>query len=163
MDDLPSTSLMSINGREAANENSEDLGQKSAYEVVREGIEPPFPHVPAVPVAPAKFGALFAAALIALALGFGIGWSASGVKALGWKEYVAFYQALHTNGTLVHVNQSDVAKQDELDGVSAANGKTTPVEALNVSPEVEYKRGQVLGFQAAHWCNWHFSQAPANR
>ena len=45
------------------------------------------------------------------------------------------------------MNQGQTRQQDELNRVSAAIGKTIDVSALNVSPELDYKRAQILGFK----------------
>ncbi len=106
-----------------------------------------FPELPPVPQARIRYRAMFAAAVFALVLGFGAGWSTSGLHKLDWRDYVAAYQALYINGTLAHVDQTDAAKQSELSRVSAAIGKSIELATLNVSPELEYKRSQILGFK----------------
>jgi len=68
-------------------------------------------------------------------------------KASGWKDYVAAYQALYTNATLAKVEQSDIAKQQELTRVGAAIGKDMMISQLQVAAEIDYKRAQVLGFE----------------
>ncbi len=107
----------------------------------------PLPNLPAVPVTRMRYGIVAAAAVIALMIGFGAGLSTSSMNAPGWRDYVAAYQALYINATLAHVNQSPTRQQDELNRVSAAIGKTINVSALNVSPEVDYKRAQILGYK----------------
>jgi len=87
------------------------------------------------------------AASIALLVGFSVGFFTPGRSEVDWKGYVAAYQALYTNTTLASVNQSDPLKQRELARVSAAIGKTISAQQLMVSSEIEYKRGQVLGFK----------------
>lgn len=90
---------------------------------------------------------LVAAAALALAVGLGMGsWLATPAPP-GWAEYVAAYQALYSTGTLAHVDQDAATKQQELDRVAAAIGKTIPVETLEMFPEAQYKRAQVLSFE----------------
>ncbi len=115
-----------------------------------DGLASPDRRMPALPAAPQaqlRYGAIIAAAVVALVVGFGAGWSTSGIHKPDWRDYVAAYQALYINGTLAHVDQSDAAKQSELSRVSAAIGKSIKLGVLNVSPELEYKRSQILGFR----------------
>ncbi len=105
------------------------------------------PELPQVPQARIPYRAMLAAAVLALVLGFGAGWSVSGLHKPDWRDYVAGYQALYINGTLAHVDQTDAVKQRELRRVSAAIGKSIELATLNVSPELEYKRSQILGFK----------------
>ena len=107
----------------------------------------PMPNLPARPAVKMRYGMVAAAAMIALALGFGAGFSTSSMNAPGWRDYVAAYQALYINATLAHVKVDQSRQQDELNRVSAAIGKAIKVDALNVSPEVHYKRAQILGFK----------------
>ncbi|MCP5083965.1 MAG: hypothetical protein GY948_19935 [Alphaproteobacteria bacterium] len=107
----------------------------------------PLPDLPEVPVAKLRYGMMAVAAMVALVIGFGAGFSTSNMSTPGWREYVAAYQALYINATLAHVNQSQTRQQDELNRVSSAIGTAIRVDALNVSPEMDYKRAQILGFK----------------
>ncbi len=107
----------------------------------------PLPNLPVAAKAKMRPGLVAAAAMVALVFGFGIGLSTSSMSEPGWRAYVAAYQALYTNATLAHVDQPESRQQDELNRVAAAIGKTIDVSALNVSPEVDYKRAQILGFK----------------
>ncbi len=86
-------------------------------------------------------------AVVCMALGFAISSAFYHPAPPGWKEYVAAYQALYTNSTLSHVSQTEEAIVTELKRVSSAIGKDIKPSQLNVSEEVEYKRGQILGFE----------------
>lgn len=90
---------------------------------------------------------LIAASLVAVAVGFGAGFSTSELNQHDWRDYVASYQALYTNSTLNHVIPNPALQQDELTRVTAAIGKQIDVGKLNISSEVEYKRAQVLGYK----------------
>lgn len=90
---------------------------------------------------------LLLAAGLALVVGLGSGIMVSGLERPGWREYVAAYQALYSNVTLAHIEQTDAAKQAELTRVAAAVGKTVAVDTLQTMPEVEYKRAQILSFK----------------
>ena len=65
----------------------------------------------------------------------------------GWREYVAAYQALYTNATLASVEEDEAARRSELARVGAAIGLDLPLEALDASPAVTFKRAQLLGFE----------------
>ena len=99
--------------------------------------------------APSRISNLGIAAgfLIAAVIGFGVGSFDPQSQPKDWKAYVAAYQALYTNSTLVHVQADSIAQQDELQRVSAAIGKSINLSNLNIGPEVEYKRAQILGFE----------------
>lgn len=103
----------------------------------------PMPNVPAAPAAKMRYGLVAAAAMVALAIGFGGGFSTSRMSQPGWRDYVAAYQALYINATLAHVSQSPTRQQDELNRVAAA----IDLDTLNVSPEMVYKRAQMLGYK----------------
>lgn len=92
-------------------------------------------------------GVLALAAAAALVIGVSIGSWTSTPKLNGWTEYVAAYQALYSNSTLAHLDQSTPAKQAELTRVTAAINKTIPLSALESFMEVEYKRAQILSFE----------------
>lgn len=108
------------------------------------------PKLPSQKVAVAQSNSGFrnaiAASIFALIAGYGVGITTSQSQ-LDWRDYVAAYQALYTNSTLKNVALSDEAKQAELNRVAAAIGKTITIDKLNVSPQVEYKRSQVLGYE----------------
>ncbi|MDJ0614559.1 MAG: hypothetical protein QNJ29_12890 [Rhizobiaceae bacterium] len=129
-------------------------------EIDRESIVQGFNHIkPAKPINPAILEApanqnsasswrlAASVAVVCLAIGFGSSTLLTKSDEPGWIEYVAAYQALYTNSTLSSVNQSEEALVTELQRVSSAIGKDIKLEQLNVTEEVEYKRGQVLGFR----------------
>ena len=87
------------------------------------------------------------AASVALAVGVGIGAWLAAPKQPGWVDYVAAYQALYTNATLGHINQSPADLTSELERVSAAIGADLTVEQLSAIEGATYKRAQVLSFQ----------------
>lgn len=102
---------------------------------------------------------LSVAAGVALAVGLGLGgWLATPDRS-GWIHYVAAYQALYSNSTLAHVDQAAAAKQQELDRVAAAIGKRLSVETLEMFPEAEYKRAQVLSFEGRALVQLAFTQS----
>ena len=105
------------------------------------------PDLPITPPATTPYRQIAAAAAVALMVGYGAGYSTSDSNQANWETYVAAYQALYTNSTLAPVNQSEAAKQIELDRVAAAIGKDIKTASLQVSPEIDYKRGQVLGYE----------------
>lgn len=88
-------------------------------------------------------------ACLALIIGGGLGFGARGGASgpQGWKEYVAAYQALYINATLASVEISPDIQRLELKRISAAIGKDISLESLSVSPEISYKRAQILGFE----------------
>lgn len=91
------------------------------------------------------FGSI-AASVAALVVGISIG--SARVPALdGWDEYVAAYQALYATSTLAHVTATDSQKQAELDRVTASIGKSIALENLDMFPEAEFTRSQILSFQ----------------
>ena len=97
-----------------------------------------------------KPGLMTAAALAAsLVVGLALGSIASFDNTPRWVSYVAAYQALYTTGTLSSVKLDVSAQEMELARVSASIGKSIKLDQLNVSPEIEYKRGQLLGFEGA--------------
>lgn len=108
------------------------------------------PELPSAPVTSANdntgFRNAIAASILALVIGYGAGISTSNSQP-DWRDYVASYQALYTNSTLKNVALSDATKQEELNRVAAAIGKTIPIEKLNISTQLEYKRSQVLGYK----------------
>ncbi len=81
----------------------------------------------------------------------GVGWLAANYFAdrstEDWHQSVATYHALYVNDTLAQVNQSPAAAQDELKRVAAVLGKAIAPDVLTGSPQLTYKRAQVLGFQ----------------
>jgi len=90
----------------------------------------------------------YAAAIgLAVAVGFGAGFTAKGPQRSGWTEYVAAYQALYSNATLANFRQTPEAQQTQLNRVAASIGKTISVDALSMFPEARYKRAQILNFQ----------------
>ena len=116
------------------------------------GLLPPEGSAPdwaALPERPAAFGwtSLAAAAALALVVGLGSGAWLQARAQSGWTHYVAAYQALYSNSTLDHINQSADAQQVELDRVAAAIGKTIRVETLTGFQEARYRRAQVLSFE----------------
>lgn len=105
------------------------------------------PELPPAPVAKDNqgFGKMIAASVLALAIGFGAGISTSQSEP-DWRDYVAAYQALYTNTTLKDVASSQQEQQQELTQVASAIGKNITLDKLNISPQLEYKRSQVLGY-----------------
>lgn len=105
------------------------------------------PELPPAPVANDNqgFGKMIAASVLALAIGFGAGISTSQSEP-DWRDYVAAYQALYTNTTLKDVASSQQEQQQELTQVASAIGKNITLDKLNISPQLEYKRSQVLGY-----------------
>lgn len=105
------------------------------------------PELPPAPVANDNqgFGKMIAASVLALAIGFGAGISTSQSEP-DWRDYVAAYQALYTNTTLKDVASSLQEQQQELTQVASAIGKNITLDKLNISPQLEYKRSQVLGY-----------------
>lgn len=96
-----------------------------------------------------RFGlpALATAASLALAIGLGAGIWLTSLNRSGWTDYVAAYQALYSNSTLAHIQQDASSQQAELDRVAPAIGKTLEVDALQIFPEAQYRRAQVLSFE----------------
>lgn len=90
--------------------------------------------------------AMSSAAAIALVIGLGIGAVLDFGKKPDWIEYVAAYQALYTTQTLSSVDVIESELVAELERVSASIERTITLEQLRVSATVEYKRGQLLGF-----------------
>ncbi len=105
------------------------------------------PDLPSQPAAGTSYRNLIAASLIAVAVGFGAGFSTSELNQHNWRDYVASYQALYTSSTLTHVKPNPLLQQNELTRVTAAIGKEIDINKLNVSSEVEYKRAQILGYK----------------
>ncbi len=88
-----------------------------------------------------------ATAVICLALG----WLMAGYfyreNLNDWHNSVAKYQTLYVNSTLSQVNQSPALADEELSRVMAALGKPVSTGVLNDSPNLTYKRAQILGFE----------------
>lgn len=113
-------------------------------------FNPGIEHILAANNSGASWRQMAAAAVLCLGLGFGASSVAQNVfQQPTWKEYVAAYQALYTSSTLSSVNQSEQALTSQLARVSAAIGKNLSPDQLRVSDEIEYKRGQILGFEGA--------------
>ncbi|MEL7429123.1 MAG: hypothetical protein AAFN43_03900 [Pseudomonadota bacterium] len=128
-----------------------------ALRIDRESIKVAFGHVrpssvelPAPAPAPAndnrKGWAMSAAAAIALVIGLGIGSFTNFDRAPKWVDYVAAYQALYTTDTLASVELGEQELETELVRVSGSIGRELSLAQLQVSDDVEYKRGQLLGF-----------------
>ncbi len=109
----------------------------------------PKPILPENHASSPRFGLvpIAAAAMIALLIGYGAGFSTNGLSKPGWEDYVAAYQALYANSTLVHINQTDEAKIAELKRVAAAIGSSISPDDIQISTSVDYKRAQILSFE----------------
>jgi anti-sigma factor RsiW len=118
-----------------------------SFEALRLGEMSELPEAPASNDNSKSFMNLIAASALALAVGFGAGFTSGQVNSQpGWREYVASYQALYINSTLKDVTEAASKNQNELSRVASAIGKDIQIENLNITSEVEYKRAQILGF-----------------
>lgn len=124
---------------------------RAALAAAFDGLAPRTPTLPfAPPAAPPRRG-LWAgitatATAAALAIGFMAG-SARQAPLTQWTDYVAAYQALYSSSTLAHIARTETDQQAELDRVAAAIGKSIPVGALTLFPDVQYTRAQILSFE----------------
>lgn len=103
-----------------------------------------------------SWGSIAAAAVLALAVGFGAGRffpeqsipaNTQVAKAPGWKAYVASYQSLYASETLASVDLTENEKAAELTRVAAAIGKSLSTDDLTTVDGVDYKRAQILNFK----------------
>ncbi len=108
---------------------------------------PDFGQERAEPRRPQARLALVAASLVCgLAIGSALTFWGAGQKS-GWQDYVASYQALYVNRTLAHVDRSRPEQAAELSVVANAIGKSIDLDIFTGSPDLEYKRAQILGFE----------------
>lgn len=122
---------------------------RSGFDTMLEDQKPP-----ALPVHPkaannnwVMAGSMAASILVAAFVGYGAGNFLNQPTPPGWKAYVASYQSLYSADTLRHVNSSPEAQSAELERVSAAIGKSIDLAALQLNPDLTYKRAQVLSFK----------------
>ncbi len=88
-----------------------------------------------------------AAAVVALAIGFGGGHLIGGTSEPGWRDYVASYHALYANSTLAHIDQPEALALEELARVSSAIGKSIDLSVVTQPEQLDYKRAQILSFE----------------
>jgi len=109
---------------------------------------PPMPALPqktAEPPRPRLW--LVAASLVCgLAIGSTLALVAGGQKP-GWQQYVASYQALYVNRTLSHIDLDRDEQTAELSLVADAIGKGIDLDVFTDTPDLDYKRAQILGFE----------------
>lgn len=90
-----------------------------------------------------KLGAAMAASLVIGALASF--WALSGQKQADWRDYAAAYHALYVNGTLAGVANSPAETEAALAHLGTVLAHD--LSAALSDDVLEYKRGQVLGFQ----------------
>lgn len=148
---------------EAALEEDEALQERMAsmtFDADRfdEAFKGLLPEAPAMPsllpkkpeliYRPSKgYGRIAAAACLALAMGFGAGTLLTAQEEDGWHEYVAAYQALYITKTLDHVDRPREVAEAELTRVTNAIGIDISLDQLSSQEGLNYKRGQVLGYE----------------
>jgi len=117
-----------------------------SFDAIKMGKMPDLPSAPAANDNGYSFRNAIAASIVAVVIGFGAGISVPQSQP-DWRDYVASYQALYINSTLKDVNLPEAVKQSDLTRVASAIGKDIKVESLDILPEVEYKRSQILGYE----------------
>ncbi len=92
---------------------------------------------------------LATAVCLCIGITIGIGWkNTQNDNALNhWHDYVAAYQALYINNTLSHLTPVPQQQLQELERVGSALGKSFELTQLQQHAQLEYKRGQILGFE----------------
>lgn len=88
-----------------------------------------------------------ATAVVCLVVGWGAGFMSSQRELDTWRDFVAAYQALYINRTLVHIDQAEDDAQAELGRVADAIGRELKLTALSRVEQLDYKRAQILGFE----------------
>lgn len=115
---------------------------------------PPPPEILSEPVrgsrtripAYARFGAA-AAVIVALFVGGVTGFYVPDRSLESWQAYAAAYHALYVEDTLSHVTVSEAVAEEQLARIGQSLGKNISLESLQNVDRLEYKRGQVLGFE----------------
>jgi len=86
------------------------------------------------------------AATLALCLAGATGYLISDKKDNSWRGFVAAYQALYTEQTLARLGRPADELEAELVVVSGALGKPLNLGTMTAVGDLDYRRGQVLGF-----------------
>jgi len=91
----------------------------------------------------ASVAALFMAGLI----GYNLSYLNEKPSQNDWVSYVAAYQALYANPTLVHIKRDVAREEKEISRVSTSLGKTFNLESLTGFQKIDYKRAQILSYE----------------
>ena len=90
---------------------------------------------------------LAASIALALVVGAVAGYFIKSDGLENWHDYVAAYHALYIDDTLDHIDRPDETLLAELERVGGAIGKTLDLPVLKGIDGLDYKRGQLLGFE----------------
>lgn len=91
---------------------------------------------------PKALGGMAASLVVGALISF---WALAGGKQLEWRDYAAAYHVLYVNGTLADFNTTQAEMDAALLHLGTVVGRDLTAAPLDTV--LEYKRGQVLGYQ----------------